>query len=809
MRLAALTIAVLSLLAAPASSAEVAPPWTARWISVPGAPAFDYGVYHFRRAFELGERPATFLVHVTADNRYQLFVNGERVSWGPARGDLYHWRYETVDLAPHLRAGRNVLAAVVWNFGVHAPQAQVTHQTGFLLQVAAEAGKAVSTDRSWKAVRDEAYAPVPIVPAEIHNAYYVAGPGDRVDAAVYPWGWEQPDFDDSKWEAAQQGPVGSARDAIDAPSRWMLVPRSIPAMEEVPTRFARMRRASGVTPPAAFPRTPARFVIPARAKATVLLDQDQLTTAYPELTVSGGRGATLTLRYAEALLEPGRKVKGNRDDVEGKELRGARDVFVADGGARRRFRPLWWRTYRYVQLEVETMDEPVTVEDLAAVATSYPFTARARLDTGAPELDRILDVGWRTARLCAHESYMDCPYYEQLQYAGDTRIQALVSLYMTGDARLVRNAIAQLDDSRTSEGLTQSRAPTRLQQYIPPFSLWWVGMLHDYWRYQDDPDFVRRMLPGVRSVLMFFADRQTADGTLGRLPWWNFVDWARAWPRGIPPSLDGASAPLDLQLLLAYGYAADLEQAVGSAGPRDRAARSVRTPAGDDPGPLLGCRAWPLRGHAGAHAVLAARERARGAGRCRRGPGGAGGHGPRALRHVARAVLDLLPPLPARRAQSHRPGRPVSRAARPLAPDAGGGPHDVGRDQRARRALGLPRLGREPELRAVSDRPRDRLRRAGLPTCGHPAVPGPSHAGERRDPSPAGRDRGEPGPDRRAARRGHPPAGGSRGRVRPWRHAAPASLGSLAAHPARPEPLTKHPPARADQGCPTAFASVT
>ena len=555
---------LLALLASPAIGVDVAPAWTARWISVPGAPAFDYGVYHFRRTFDLTEKPQTFLVQVTADNRYQLFVNGERVSWGPARGDLYHWRYETVDLAPHLRPGRNVLAAVVWNFGLHAPQAQVTYQTGFLLQVAGDAEKALSTDKNWKAVRNDAYAPVPIVPAEIHNQYYVAGPGDRVDAARYPWGWEQPHFDDAKWEPAQQGPVGSARDALDAPSRWMLVPREIPAMEETPIRFARVRRAMGITVPGAFPRERERVVVPARSTATVLLDQDHLATAYPELTVTGGRGASITLRYAEALVQSGTKVKGNRDDIEGKELRGARDVFVADGGAQRRFRPLWWRTYRYVELGVETAEEPLTIDDLSAVATSYPFTARARLDTGTPELDRILEVGWRTARLCAHESYMDCPYYEQLQYAGDTRIQALVSLYMTGDGRLVRNAIAHLDDSRTSEGLTQSRAPTRLQQYIPPFSLWWIGMVHDYWRYQDDPAFVRARLPGVRSVLAFFADRQTADGSLGPLPWWNFVDWVRAWPRGVPPSLGGASAPLDLQLLLAYGYAADLEQGLGS-----------------------------------------------------------------------------------------------------------------------------------------------------------------------------------------------------------------------------------------------------
>ncbi len=40
---------------------------------------------------------------------------------------------------------------------------------------------------------------------------------------------------------------------------------------------------------------------------------------------------------------------------------------------------------------------------------------------------------------------MDCPYYEQLQYGGDTRIQGLVSMYMTGDGRLIKNAIEQLD----------------------------------------------------------------------------------------------------------------------------------------------------------------------------------------------------------------------------------------------------------------------------------------------------------------------------------------------------------------------------
>jgi hypothetical protein len=538
--------------------------WSARWISAPHVSPFDYGVYHFRRTFQLSAAPPSFAIHVTADNRYKLYVNGELVSLGPARGDLYHWRYESVDIAAHLKSGKNVLAAVVWNFGEHAPEAQITSRTGLLVQGDGPAERIVDTGKQWKCVRDQAYEPVPRSP-EMMRFYYVVGPGDRVDAGRYPWGWERPDFDDSGWPAAEVGSPGAPRDAQDGPNRWMLVPRSIPAMELKPQRILALRTAEGLKVPAGFPEQSGKLEVPAHTKARLLLDQTFLTTAYPELTVSGGKGARIDLGYAEALWLPGFKDKGNRNEIEGKQFIGMHDLLVADGGSGRRFQSLWWRTWRYLQVLIETQDAPLTVDDLRGVYTGYPFQRKARFDAGSAELQKILDTGWRTARLCAHETYMDCPYYEQLQYVGDTRVQALVSLYMTGDSRLVRNAIEQLDSSRTAEGATYSRAPSRLQQYIPPFSLWWIGMLHDYWMYQDDPAFVRSMLPGVRAVLSFFAARQKASGSLGRVPWWNFIDWTKEWSDGVPPTpANGGSAPLDLQLLLAYGWASEMEAALGS-----------------------------------------------------------------------------------------------------------------------------------------------------------------------------------------------------------------------------------------------------
>jgi len=92
--------------------------WKAQWISHPTESLVDYGVFHFRKIFELKEQPKEFIINISADNRYRLFVNGKAVCFGPARADLEHWSYESIDIAPFLKVGKNLLAAEVWNFGI-------------------------------------------------------------------------------------------------------------------------------------------------------------------------------------------------------------------------------------------------------------------------------------------------------------------------------------------------------------------------------------------------------------------------------------------------------------------------------------------------------------------------------------------------------------------------------------------------------------------------------------------------------------------------------------------------------------------
>jgi len=536
--------------------------WHSYWIAAQNDEGTGYGVYHFRKSINLTNKPASFIIHVSADNRYKLYVNGTLISVGPARGDIYYWNYETVDLAPYLTAGKNTLAATVWNDAQYRPEAQMTLRTGFIVQGNTTNEEILNTDTSWRCVRDAAYQPVG---GASYGGYYVAGHGEVVDMNKAIKGSEAVDYIDSAWPKAEDIGHGHPKGMVDA-FGWMLVPSTLPQMERTLQRIPLLRKADGISVPTSFPATKTAVTIPANTTATLLLDQTYLTSAYLSLNFSGGKNADIAIGYVESLYDNLAKYgyrKSNRNDVDGKDFYGRTDSVISDGSTGQSFTSLYWRTYRYIQLKIQTKNEPLTIDDIYGTFTGYPFKQNAMFNTDNAEIKKILEIGWRTARLDAMETYFDCPYYEQLEYIGDTRIQAMISYYNSGDDRLARNAINLMDHSRIAEGLTLSRHPSFSSQIISTFSLWYIGVLHDYWMYRPDSNFIKDKLQGERAILDFFAKHQQTDGSLKDVPYWNFVDWVN-WDYGMPPKgKNGESSVLDLQLLMAYQQAADMEARLG------------------------------------------------------------------------------------------------------------------------------------------------------------------------------------------------------------------------------------------------------
>jgi len=533
--------------------------WSAQWITAAGAGERDEAVLHFRKPIELAGVPEHFVVNLSADNQFILYVNGREVVRGPSRGDLAHWRYETYDIASMLHAGKNTLAAIVWNFGKHGAIAQISDRTGFLVHGAGEAERSADTNATWQVEIEKGIETVrPKV-----NGYYAAEPGLRIDGEKFDWDASKAEEPKSgNWTKAVTLGRGALREERDAPNNWQLVSDSLPAMEMTEVPAGSVVRASGVAAKIGAPM--AGFALGVHTKVSLLLDNGELTTGYPVLAVTGARGAKIRLTYAEALYDA-KGQKGNRNEVAGKHIEGIVDEFLPGGGSvTREFTPLSWRTWRYLQFDVETADAPMTVRGLKTWFSAYPFVEKGYFHSNDNALEPIWKIGWRTARLDAHDTYMDTPYWERLQYIGDTRIQALISYTVAGDDRLGRQAIEAFNDSRVTDGLTTSRYPSSLTQMIPTFSLMWVGMVHDFWMYRGDAAFVRGQVAGTRTALNWFLARQRADGLLGKISWWPFVDWGADFVDGVPPQEeDGGSAVMTLQFVEALRYGAELERAFG------------------------------------------------------------------------------------------------------------------------------------------------------------------------------------------------------------------------------------------------------
>ena len=264
-RYISILVAGLVLLASPVRGFEETIPsslleksWPAYWIQVPGESRNAFRVYLFRKDFVLRQVPSSFIIHVSADNRYKLMVNEKLVSLGPARGDILHWRFETVDISGYLSPGKNVIAAIVWNDGDMSPLAQISYRTGFILQGNSPEESVVNTNLTWKCTKDQGFSQLrPIV-----IGYYAASPGECLDMHRYENGWEKVGYEDSSWKNAAEMFHGNPEGVFTFDDGWMLVPSPIPQMEMRTEPRLVVREAVGVNVPAGFPSGNSSLTIP-------------------------------------------------------------------------------------------------------------------------------------------------------------------------------------------------------------------------------------------------------------------------------------------------------------------------------------------------------------------------------------------------------------------------------------------------------------------------------------------------------------------------------------------------------------------
>ena len=316
----------------------------------------------------------------------------------------------------------------------------------------------------------------------------------------------------------------------------------------------------------------AKAILAPGTKKVIELDASELTTGYLTIKTFGGTGSRISIQYAESYTLPPvvqHPVKGIRDDCGNFKLEGYEDIYLPSGNYDT-YEPFWFRTFRFVRLEVEVGEEQLIIFKPCYHETGYPLEVISYIESDEKWIKQLWDVSIRTLQRCMHETYEDCPYYEQMQYTLDTRLEALFTYMVSGDTRLALKALEDFRCSMTPEGILQSRAPSDEPNIIPVFSLYWIFMLEDYYWQSGDASIIKRYRNSVDTILDWFDSKIGPYGLTEKYLYWEFIDWVDEWRDSNgsanavhPASNKGPTATNNLIYAAALKSAANLSQITG------------------------------------------------------------------------------------------------------------------------------------------------------------------------------------------------------------------------------------------------------
>lgn len=567
---------------------------------------------YFRKEIEVDacERLACNEIRITADSRYKLYVNGTFVKEGPQKAlDTREWFLDTVDIASYLISGINTVAVEVLRFpalvlsggqfNANSSLYRTEQPHLYVEDLKTEyheniQGKTIrlSGKSGWKCF--------------INRKIRVFGKGDGASIQTQEdafgmtelAGWKKSGFDDSSWLTAKPKMLF---DLIFADAPGTLVPSTIPPQRHKEKTFDCVKevRESGEAQPDYVAASYDRMLkgkdvveISPNTVQIVELSAGAEQCGYLLYAFAGGAGAKIMTLCSECYvyLEPeqinvlGEKYiptpkKGKRDDSKNGQLVGQESYYSVAGygtvDAPEEYEPYWFRTFRYIQLKIETKEQGLRLIKFGYRATGYPLDIKTRFQIPDSEYRDIWDISVRTLKRCMHETYMDCPFYEQYQYVMDTRSEILYTYSISADDRLARQAMDAFRRSMRPDGMISACAPSVNGGAIPGFSIYYILMVYDHMMYFGDKKLIKHHMPAIEQILSFFENHLEESGIVGKVGgillaerYWSFIDWSPQWDgySGLSPAaLQGTKAMTMESLLYLYGLlkAAELAEYIG------------------------------------------------------------------------------------------------------------------------------------------------------------------------------------------------------------------------------------------------------
>lgn len=565
--------------------------WQAEWIWHGDDPAPFHFFAYVRRSFDLTQMPISAVLHITATDRYRLYVNGVYLGRGPERCDPRFQSYDTHDLHPNLSVGHNCIAVQLYFYGCDTGFTR-DGRGGLLAQLEMigitgdGSVEMIGTDGQWKIRAAQAWR------RDVKPSGMGPGVTEVYDARRDPPDWMQPGFDDALWESAtvvtpnagmwcsRPEPrhipflgeqvirpvrvvmVGEALDYQDARSTTDIaefLSREIhTALRHAHFEDAEVLTVEEMSAPAlaaTSPHTLRDDVSEGIYDPFVLLDFGRQVNAFPRITVEGLAGSIVDVTYGEQLIE-------GRIAPIICATRCADRYIMRDG--LQTFEFFEFKSFRYLQVTFRTGAVPVNIHAIEANTWQYPVPMRGVFTCSDLTLTRLWDACAATVQLCTEDAFMDSPLREKRNWSGDGSHALLGALAVWGDTAVVRRYFQLITQGAMGDGMLRMFYPgsdwmdwkTRFANCIPQHALVWASRVREYYTFSGCTEFLRELYPTLTALAGWCDRHVNTDGLLDRLPSQNWLDWT-------PSDIRGASFGTNAFMLHMLDDLAEIAETLG------------------------------------------------------------------------------------------------------------------------------------------------------------------------------------------------------------------------------------------------------
>ncbi len=519
----------------------------AKWVWYPSGRTLPNSFFLFRKEVDLNESPSSANGWIMADSRYQLFVNGKRVQWGPAPSDPRWQQADPIDLTKYLQKGKNVIACQVLYYG-SGDGTWPIGKPGFIFNLDID-GTGLYSDETWDCFLARSWTPGQ------YKRWFLRALQEEFDARLFPYGWDNVGFKlTDEWLKAM--PVGGRADkpslANGYPdyqwdpssddSQTALQKRTIPLMKEYLVPVSKLSESMYIDWKQD-PRTyfdmltrdaydvdrheSARQLSPnswqveqAGDKAAVLtFELPEQAVGWPYFTINAPEGTVIELMSHEGHEIGGPALLNTHNNAWSR--------FICKAGENR-FETFDYEGIRWIQLHIRNFKGNVIVKDVGVRRRMCDWEVTPSIKIGDAKVQKVMDAAVNTLYNSAQDLVVDGMGRERQQYSGDCGHQLHAIFQVLGDSKVPARFLTTYSQGITHDGYFLDCWPAydrlaRMMQRQLSLTIWGplldhgVGFCFDnyyYYQYTGDKTPLKETYPRLLKFYSYLTSIRKAEDNL-------------------------------------------------------------------------------------------------------------------------------------------------------------------------------------------------------------------------------------------------------------------------------------------------------